>query len=370
MFSDSISIEKNSESFDEIQFGPFGDLFNGILPPLLTFSSFVFLLLTVIMQNIQMRATLNELQLSRIEMSSSTNALELQVKNLDLQKFDNIFFSLVENYKNLIKELREEDFYDDGKKINDRYDIYVSKKLKNIDVKIDNKEFVKFWNESKDSFLSIFLMNYQILKYIEENVDIVLASLETKRYIGILRAVTPKEIIFLIYVNCGLNDFEKYRKLIEKFALLEHIHFDKLHINKFKLISARYNVNAFGDCVRLKKYLTAKYIEFLVPHPSFEGVKHYLENIKKNKSQFGVSELKQFNDFANDEINNFRIYYSYQIGRGKKDLVSKWISTNENFKKFCENKFNINTDEEEKINEYVAKIKENISLKYKKINNL
>lgn len=156
LFSDSVSIGEAEGSYDEIQFGPFGDLFNGILAPLLTFSSFVFLLLTVIMQNIQMRATLNELQLSRIEMISSTRALELQARNIELQKFDNIFFSLIENYKNLIKELREEDIHDDGKIINERYDIYVSKKLRKIDIKANEKDFLKFWNESKDYFISVF----------------------------------------------------------------------------------------------------------------------------------------------------------------------------------------------------------------------
>ena len=142
LFSDSVSIEKAEGSAGEIQFGPFGDLFNGILAPLLTFSSFVFLLLTVIMQNVQMRATLNELQLSRVEMASSTKALELQARNIELQKFDNIFFSLIENYKNLIKELREEDISDEGKIIKERYDIYVSKKLRKIDFKNNEKDFL------------------------------------------------------------------------------------------------------------------------------------------------------------------------------------------------------------------------------------
>lgn len=366
LFSDSVSIGEAEGSYDEIQFGPFGDLFNGILAPLLTFSSFVFLLLTVIMQNIQMRATLNELQLSRIEMISSTRALELQARNIELQKFDNIFFSLIENYKNLIKELREEDIHDDGKIINERYDIYVSKKLRKIDIKANEKDFLKFWNESKDYFISVFLMNYQILKYIKENVDVVLSSREAKRYIGILRAVTPKEIIFLIYVNCGLGDFEKYRNLIERFSLFEHIHFNKLDIKKFKLISYQYNISAFGDCERLKKYLHAKHIEFLLPHPSFDGVKHFIENIKEGPIKNDRNKLRNIIDFANNEINNFRTFYSIEILGGRSNLISKVTSDNENFKNFCKNIFYISQDKEKKINEYADKVKNNISLECKK----
>jgi len=213
-------------------------------------------------------------------------------------------------------------------------------------------------------------MNYQILKYIKENVDVVLTSREAKRYIGILRAVTPKEIIFLIYVNCGLSDFKEYRNLIERFSLLEHIHFNKLDINKFKLISYNYNINAFGDCERLNKYLNSKRIEFLFPHSSFEGLKHFIENINQGSIKNDRNKLNNLLNFANDEINNFRIFYSTVILGGKNNLISELTSDNENFKKFCKNIFFINPDKENQINTYANKVKNNISLEYKKINKL
>ena len=81
--------------------GPLGDLFNGILTPVLTFLTFCGLLVTILIQNIQMKATLQELELTRNEMTASTEALQAQVRNSTAQKFDSNFYEMLKFHINV-----------------------------------------------------------------------------------------------------------------------------------------------------------------------------------------------------------------------------------------------------------------------------
>lgn len=357
-----INNEFSENGQSEIDFGPFGDLFNGILTPLLTFSSFLFLLFTVVLQNIQMRATLSELQLSRLEMSESTDALQAQAKNLNAQKFDNIFFSLVENYKILLKDLREQKFLNEfGDEIKESYESYTFNKINNLHY--SKLEF--YWDNVKDDFLSIFLLNYQMLKYIDTNVDSCITKLDARRYIGIIRAITPKNILFLIYVNCGLSDFEKYKNLLEKFSFFEHLYFTGVNINVFKKISSKYKIKAFGDAQRIYSYID---LNFNSMSFFYEPINNFKNNIKSYDVSFlSDDEIISFYDYGQHLEDGMQKIFNNEIISKKDEVLRKFISSNEDFVKFCTNDISVMIDYKRTMDALLIENKNKFSEEYERL---
>ena len=244
-----------SSGVDENKYtGPLGDLFNGILTPVLTFLTFCGLLVTILIQNIQMKTTLLELELTRQEMAESTEALQAQVINSEAQKLDNNFYSMLENFRSSIDEINKNTSYDDmGIEIKSAFEIYVFNKMRSSTMTPEKAE--EYWKSVKEKFLGIFLIHYQILKYLDEYDGGVIGANEKKRYANILRAMTPHKIQFLIFLNCAFGDFEKYRGLLERYKMFEHLYFDRIPFFLFKLLAPRYSLAVYGDKIRLKNYL-------------------------------------------------------------------------------------------------------------------
>ena len=78
-------------------FGQWGDFFGGILNPILTFLTFIGLIITIILQQI-------ELKESREEFKRTADALYEQKKHMEIQSFENTFFKLVDLHNNIIEK--------------------------------------------------------------------------------------------------------------------------------------------------------------------------------------------------------------------------------------------------------------------------
>lgn len=79
--------------------GAFGDFIGGVLNPLFSFLALIALLITISIQS-------KELRLTRDELEKSSLALSQQSESLDLQNFENRFFSLINSHKNTASNLR------------------------------------------------------------------------------------------------------------------------------------------------------------------------------------------------------------------------------------------------------------------------
>ncbi len=73
---------------DDQGLGPFGDFFGGVLNPILTFLTFMGLLVTIVLQQTELRET-------RVELKRSADALELQIKAVSSQNFQATFFQML-----------------------------------------------------------------------------------------------------------------------------------------------------------------------------------------------------------------------------------------------------------------------------------
>lgn len=78
--------------------GAFGDFFGGIVNPILTFLSFMGLLITIVMQRVELRET-------RRELEKSAKALEEQSSHFKLQNFESSFFKMIEIQRSCVASM-------------------------------------------------------------------------------------------------------------------------------------------------------------------------------------------------------------------------------------------------------------------------
>lgn len=87
------------------EWGQIGDFFGGVLNPLFGFASLFALLVTIAYQARSLRVSSEELKLSREELSKSSTALASQNKAIELQSFEQTFFSWLNTYRDLLNDI-------------------------------------------------------------------------------------------------------------------------------------------------------------------------------------------------------------------------------------------------------------------------
>lgn len=260
----------NLFSIGKSGFGEWGDFFGGVLNPILTFLTFMGLLITIILQQ-------SELKQSREEFKG-------QKESLENQEFDNKFFQML-NLLNSIndrlvvnikeKDLKGKDVFEYLKEklynsIFIQYEQHLyqnslfnqhEKKTKSNFVYDDKfiyfkNEFDNFNNEYDTTFKYYFINLYQILKYIDtycRNIK------EAKEYTNMIRAqLTKNALLLLAYNAIGVQNFttNQYQLLVEKYEFFEHLRYEDFCENSSILeivnsILAKYDDKAFGNNIDL-----------------------------------------------------------------------------------------------------------------------
>ena len=212
----------NLFSIGKSGFGEWGDFFGGVLNPILTFLTFMGLLITIILQQ-------TELKQSREEFRGQKEALQNQ-------EFDNKFFQMLNLLNNITENFNIES---DGKKyrgketfkfLKNKFQEYIQNE--NYQSKNENKfldfqsAFNDFNNTYDTTFKYYFINLYQILKYINTYIK---DNEEAKEYTNMLRAqLTKNQLVLLAYNAIGVQDFttNDYQLLVEKYSFFEHLRYD------------------------------------------------------------------------------------------------------------------------------------------------
>lgn len=241
-----ISIVFNREGY-----GAWGDFIGGILNPILSFLTFMGLLITIILQQ-------KELKEAREEFKRQSTALEKQQNEMEIQSFDNKFFQLLEVFHRVRLEVIKNNTF---KELKEKLEQYIEQDYKeNYDKGREKFSFFKNnfgkFNDDFDTSTKYYFLNlYQILKYIDDYLN----SEEAKEYTNIIRAQLSKhELVLLTYNAIGVQKFttNKYQELIEKYELLEHLTVANFCensniINIIKSVLSKYDKKAFGDNEKL-----------------------------------------------------------------------------------------------------------------------
>ena len=213
------------------------------------------------------------------------------VKTFKQQSFENTFNLLLEQHNDI------------AHKITSKTDLKASSvddtlnKLGNEWLGTEKSSTSADINESPqiNSYLRVA---YQVLKFVDENCPD-----DKRKYSRIFRSFLSNELVFLLALNSAKRTeengfkFLKYKLLIERYEILEHLYFSshRNDINDFirsnnYLILERFNESAFGDCVNYAKFINSAF-------------KHY---ILTGKGLFSDSE-KKFKKY--EEINELLLNY-------------------------------------------------------------
>ncbi|MCG3675602.1 putative phage abortive infection protein [Aliarcobacter butzleri] len=85
--------------------GAFGDFFGGMINPLLTFCTFMALLMTIILQQKELSLTREELSETKKATKDSAQALREQSNSLKIQNFETTFFSMINLHNQIINNV-------------------------------------------------------------------------------------------------------------------------------------------------------------------------------------------------------------------------------------------------------------------------
>ncbi|GEM_PF-1061508 len=236
--------------------GQFGDYIGGTLNPILTFCSFLALLITIILQNKQLDVSTRELHNTNITLIDSKRVMSEQLLTQSLQQFDSIFFAMLKDLNAILLELENKG--NNNKSILESFHDEVFDTDKIVEIKIENLN-KKILLERKISRYFMFL--YQILKIIEnrltENKNIPDEKKENliKMYNNIVRASVSEEAMQLLMINCLNRNFKGFKILIEESNFFEHTSFKKYnnYIPILIYASQFYKNKVFDNSIFLKE---------------------------------------------------------------------------------------------------------------------
>lgn len=246
---------KQDENFNiSTLFGTFGDFIGGSLNPILTFLTFIGLLITITIQQ-------TELKESREEFKKSANALIEQSQSLSRQNFENTFFNLITLYNGILDNLKLDTT---SKQISSRQIFSaIQDAILKTDQEIPRNELgeqildnIKFYYNASmldiysRKFGHYFRTVYQILKFIDNSH---FTQEEKQFYSNIFRAQFSSSELVILFFNC-LSKYgkEKFKPLVEKYEFFEHLVID----DKFLFRDLReYDINAFGNNIFIQDYI-------------------------------------------------------------------------------------------------------------------
>lgn len=263
-----LSFEPVSEQRDA--WGQMGDFFGGMLNPIFSLLGLVFLLVTIVQNQ-------RELNLSRLELKESKEALEDQAITLKKQKFEDTFFSLLDQLNRALEKISEEKSGFATDYITVLTIDYIGKSPGVFPINISILQGAKDSFIKENQFINqYFRILYQILKFIavkctDTNLKEAFSSSAIKKsdasaeelfYSNIVRAFIIENLHYLMAINCyALNDddqFMPYKNLLERYRFLEHMNLSFAFAGKYdgfnRLLMHEivnfYEKNAFGKNVQ------------------------------------------------------------------------------------------------------------------------
>jgi hypothetical protein len=214
-------------------FGQWGDFFGGILNPILTFLTFVGLMITIILQQI-------ELKESRVEFGRTADALNKQEQHMQIQGFENTFFKMLELHNNIVENLKfykekndsflgVQKYEAEGREVFEKifeYFFHTKSHSKNI-----IKNPLRIYNniQKQNHILGQYFRNlYQILKFIKENEKML--NKDLSKYSNILRSQLSSYELLFLFLNCfkSITDKGQFQELLIRYAFLQHFSYNAI----------------------------------------------------------------------------------------------------------------------------------------------
>lgn len=235
--------------------GTFGDFFGGTLNPLFALLSLLAIIYTIRIQTEELELTRKEMQTSNETLKNQKDIFDKQNNSIQQQTFENTFYKLLEHHNSLLDvvyDISEKNYYD--------MIVYYS----------DHKLLDSFKKFNNGVIKTFFMTFYQILKYIErqEQQLEIEKFFDPKLYTNILRATFDDALLCLLAINCQQEGFEKYKELLIKYEVLEHLNIYGIESvknsdNHERILEVlkMYDEQIFGSNERIKMLIRQKTVK-------------------------------------------------------------------------------------------------------------
>ncbi|WP_051370968.1 putative phage abortive infection protein [Mesorhizobium loti] len=201
----------------------FGDFVGGVIGPVLTFLTFVGLLVTIILQQ-------NANREARTEAAKAELAFEKQLSSQKRESFESTFFQMLTLHNTIvnsmdIRRFKRSDgttpgtitgrdcfkfFWDDLKK---NYDFLYSRPP---ELRI-SMAYEAFWVEWKQDLGHYFRYLYNVVRFIDDS------NVGHNRYMKLLRAQLSDYELAMLFYNCLTIKGEKFKHYVESYSLLDNL---------------------------------------------------------------------------------------------------------------------------------------------------
>lgn len=153
----------------------------------------------------------------------------LTYRNQKLNAFQTEFDNLLKEHEKSLNS----NFYDLDGKLNFHAN-YLLHKITNS--KANLTKISETYIYGREEVSRYFILLYRIL----DRIDIAVPNEDKKRYTGLLRVCIPYEILLLVSINALNPKFSRYKDLLEKFSILEHLPLSIRFIIGIRVKSAEY----------------------------------------------------------------------------------------------------------------------------------
>lgn len=246
------------------EWGTVGDFFGGLLNPVFGFLTIVALVLTLLLQSKELKMSREELEMSRKELEKSAEALKSQNKAIELQSFEQTFFAWLATYREILGEVTGSSgergrnalnsfwkvaLSDDCRVDHDDSAAVFTAKMESLlfeawheigDINFDSMtpadhlvitkgaedEWERLYHNQENQLDSLFRVLYRLLCWIDLRPQSSLSAEQKWLYVSIVRSqLSWIEMVYLFY-NGHTNRGEKFKPLIEKYALFDNLTFE------------------------------------------------------------------------------------------------------------------------------------------------
>ncbi|WP_181170877.1 putative phage abortive infection protein [Mesorhizobium sp. B2-1-3] len=211
---------------DTKDMGTFGDFVGGVINPILTFFTFVGLLITIVLQ--QKAASSADLAAQKTEAT-----LTEQLKSQKRQSFESTFFQMLNLHNTIVSSMdirrfqREDGSTPSDIKGRDCFELFSKELREHYDLRINIPEidriqaaYQEFWSEWQQDLGHYFRYLYNVIRFIHES------NVGHLRYMKLLRAQLSDYELLILFYNCLTPKGHNFKQFVENYSLFDNLPYE------------------------------------------------------------------------------------------------------------------------------------------------
>ncbi|MFM5558746.1 putative phage abortive infection protein [Aeromonas rivipollensis] len=278
LFTTTLFIDTPEKS---AELGTFGDFLGGTLNPIFTLMTFFGVIVTIVLQKLELRA-------AREEYKKSADALGTQAVENTFFNMLNLHHRITENLKFEVSDIS----HDNELSLAPLYNYTdiphhgtsaFTLLLALISASSETKEttfdiYERIQSNHNHIFGHYFRNLYQIMKFVHEHQ--MIDESQKKKYMSILRSQISTDELSVLFINCSENIVDKgeFRQLLIKYQMLEHMKLEYTPFDDFE------QADRFSA---LSHYSTV----LSIPIADKESIKEFLSKEPGCLSAFGKKDI-------------------------------------------------------------------------------